>query len=157
MPISIIPLASYATKNVYQTSPKADDPSNQVVTALVGDASQAFPFFRAINNGFILGTKLSQCILKAFESLNEPAVTPQLQATRLASSFDSYSYYSTFRAYVERIRAFVKNLFITLSSARKKRLLFKFLARKFCYSFGKIGEKKIAIFEEKRFLSIFRR
>jgi len=114
--ISIIPLASYAAKNVYQTSPKADDSKDQVVTALVGDASQAFPFFRAINNGFILGTKLSQCISKAFESLNEPAPTSQLQAKKFASFFDSYSYYSTFRAYVERIRAFVKNVFITLSS-----------------------------------------
>lgn len=121
--ISVIPLASYASKDVFKVVEKNNDPDDQVITALVGDASQAFPFFRAINNGFILGTHLAQCIADAFANLNKANEqhgnsnrTEKKERARIfASSFNSYSRYSTLRAYIERTRAFMKNLFIILS------------------------------------------
>lgn len=99
--ITVIPLASYAAKDVVKVH------EDGKVTALVGDASQAFPFFRAINNGFILGTELAKTIGKAFE---------QKDPKKFGLQFNSYSTYSTYRAYVERIKASFKNLLIVISS-----------------------------------------
>lgn len=64
--ITVIPLASYAVKKFVQVTPSDNDPDNQVVTTLVGDAAQAYPYFRAINNGFLTGTELAKCIGRAF-------------------------------------------------------------------------------------------
>lgn len=114
--MTVIPLASYAAKDVVHISQKKSDPEDVIIHALVGDASQAYPFFRAINNGFLLGTKLSQCIGNAFAALDKTALDKTKRASFFASHFNSYSYYSTFRAYMEYITAFVKNLFIRFSS-----------------------------------------
>jgi hypothetical protein len=122
--LTVIPLASYAVNEVYKVSPKNGDPDEQIVNTLVGDASQAYPFFRAINNGLLLGTKLAKCIGDAFTAQRKaeeqnafPDASEKLRRANLfASCFKSYSRYSTIRAYIERIRAFVKNLFIVFSN-----------------------------------------
>lgn len=114
--ISVIPLNSYASKQVY----KVDD-DQQVAYLLVGDASQAYPFFRAVNNGLLIGTKLAQDISKAFTTLDKaqenvlPSVGPQSNKL-VASSFKSYARYSAKRAYIECIKSLAKNLFIVLSN-----------------------------------------
>ena len=122
--VTVIPLASYAAKEVFKVTEKKNDSKDRIVTALVGDASQAYPFFRAVNNGLLLGTRLAKCIAKAFEALDkaeEKNASPNAaekgrRAKIFASYFNSYSRYSTRRAYIERIKAFVKNLFIVFSN-----------------------------------------
>ena len=47
---------------------KAGDPDDSVGVGLAGDASQGYPFFRAINNGLLLGTRLAVAG-RAFEAL----------------------------------------------------------------------------------------
>lgn len=112
--ITVIPLSAYATKELIKTA--SDEP---VIYALVGDAAQAYPFFRAINNGFLLGTKLAKCTAEAFKNLstaknrNLPVVQ---QAKQFALPFKSYSRYAILRAYTERIKVYIKNLFILLSN-----------------------------------------
>lgn len=95
--MTVIPLHSYAAKQVvtnYQGR----------TWAVVGDAAAAFPFFRAINNGFLLGTKLSEAVA---EGLKTPST--------LQSKLKSYSHYVTRRVWIERIRALVKSFFLHLS------------------------------------------
>ncbi len=128
--ITVIPLASYAAKEPFKMVEKERDPDDSVGLGLVGDASQGYPFFRAINNGLLLGTRLAQCTGRAFEALKKEkeqngvpdGPEKQRRAALFASKFTSYSRYSTIRAYIERIRALVKDFFISLSS-----LWFKFI------------------------------
>jgi 2-polyprenyl-6-methoxyphenol hydroxylase-like FAD-dependent oxidoreductase len=102
--MTVIALGSYCAEE----SIKVDE--NGVVFGLVGDALEAFPFFRAINNGLLLGTKLSKCISAAYKSEKKSK-----NSKEFASHFKSYSRYAGYRASVERIRAFVKNIFIGIS------------------------------------------
>jgi 2-polyprenyl-6-methoxyphenol hydroxylase-like FAD-dependent oxidoreductase len=95
--ITVIPLGSYAVKNPVKTI-------NDKTFALVGDASQAYPFFRAINNGLLLSTTLAECTKKAFETRD------------FASRFKPYTRYSTYRSYIETAKAVVKNIFIVLTN-----------------------------------------
>lgn len=88
---------------------------NGVVKVLVGDALETFPYFRSINNGFILGTKLAKCIASAFEQLEKTKDSTKAKKS-FTASFNSYWYYAIYRGYVERIKAYVKNLFVGLSS-----------------------------------------
>jgi 2-polyprenyl-6-methoxyphenol hydroxylase-like FAD-dependent oxidoreductase len=94
--LTAIVLNSYASKEVVTVDQKGR------LWALVGDAAAAFPFFRAINNGFMLGTKLAQCIAEG------------LKKDALASHLDSYSRYTTVRVQIERIRAWIKSFLITV-------------------------------------------
>lgn len=122
--LTVIPLASFAAKDVVKVVKKQGDSDDEVVYALGGDASQFYPWFRSANNGFILVTELAKCTGKAFETLKEAeaqnsspdAAEKQRRAKLFASRFNAYSRYSTLRAYIERIRAFVKNFFISLSN-----------------------------------------
>lgn len=99
-------------------------PDHQIVTALVGDASQAYPYFRAINNGLLLGTKLAKCTANAFKTLrnsaeqnsSKNALNKEFRERSFVNCFNSYSQYSTNRAYIERVKALIKNSFISLSS-----------------------------------------
>lgn len=107
--ITVVPLVSYAAKEVVKTIEKRGDSKERIIVALVGDASQGYPFFRAINNGFLLGTRLAQCTHKAFEAL------AKAKPEEASSHFKSFSQYSSKRAYIERIRAYIKNLFIVFA------------------------------------------
>lgn len=98
-----IALGSYAAQEVVKT-----DESGRV-WVLVGDAAEAFPFFRAINNGLLMATKLSQDVAKAFKAQDKGERDP------FSSNLKSYSRYAIWRAYVERIRAFCKNVFLGMS------------------------------------------
>ncbi|MBX9743895.1 MAG: hypothetical protein K2X08_01645, partial [Chlamydiales bacterium] len=98
--ITAIQLTSYAAEQFTMTQ------ENGTVVALIGDAAQAYPFFRAINNGFLTGTKLAECIGNAFKQ----------GETEFSASFRPYVNYAVRRAYIERIRAFVKNLFVHLAN-----------------------------------------
>jgi len=107
--MTVIALGSYAAKNIV----KSDE--NGKMWTLVGDAAAAFPFFRAINNGFLLGTELARCTAQAFERQQEE------KDNRLSPSFfNNYSRYATLRVYAERIVAAVKNFFIKMSSIALK-------------------------------------
>lgn len=113
--LTVIPLASYAASNAFKVSENAN--KEPVITVLAGDALQAFPFFRAINNGFLCATRLSSCIEKAFKALeSNDAAKKEKVYTNFTAPFNSYSRYTTFRAYIEWSRAFFKNIFIILSS-----------------------------------------
>lgn len=101
--ITVIALNSYAAKEVVKVR------EDGRIWTLVGDAAAAFPFFRAVNNGLLLGTKLAKSIAEGLKDA-EP-----VREKQLASSLKSYSSYTTRRVYIERIRAFVKNLFIGMS------------------------------------------
>lgn len=122
--ITVIPLGSYAAKEPFKMVGKEGDPDDSVGVGLVGDASQGYPFFRAINNGLLLGTRLAQCTGRAFEALKKEEAQngdpdgpeKQRRAALFASKFTSYSRYSTLRAYIERIRALIKDIFISISS-----------------------------------------
>jgi 2-polyprenyl-6-methoxyphenol hydroxylase-like FAD-dependent oxidoreductase len=101
--ITAIALTSYAAKEFVKEVPR--DPGHpgqkgHAIVALVGDAAQAYPFFRAINNGLLTATSLANTIAKA----KEPNV----------ASFKSYTRYAAFRAVVERIRAACKNFFLNV-------------------------------------------
>ncbi|MBA2728664.1 MAG: hypothetical protein H0U49_10890, partial [Parachlamydiaceae bacterium] len=102
--ITVIALGSYAAKNIV----KCDEQGK--MWALVGDAAAAFPFFRAINNGFLLGTELARRTAQAFKS-EKTSLNGRLNA----SFFNKYSSYATWRVYIERILASVKDFFITCS------------------------------------------
>jgi 2-polyprenyl-6-methoxyphenol hydroxylase-like FAD-dependent oxidoreductase len=95
--LTVVALNSYAANEVVTVDAKGR------LWTLVGDAAAGFPFFRAINNGFKLGTKLAQCIAEGF------------QKDSLESYLTSYSRYTTFRVWVERIRASITSFFITLT------------------------------------------
>lgn len=113
--ITVIPLASYASKEAFIVTKNERRPP--VVTALVGDALQAFPFFRAINNGFLNGTKLAECVKNAFKELETAKEGAEDKAYRgFTASFNSYSRYTAVRAFIERWRALFKNMFIVLSN-----------------------------------------
>ena len=104
--ITVIPLASYAVQEPFKMVEKAGDPDDSVGVGLAGDASQGYPFFRAINNGLLLGTRLAQCTGRAFEALKieeEQNGSPdgpekQRRAALFASKFTSFTRYSTLRA-----------------------------------------------------------
>lgn len=119
--MTVIPLASYAAKEVVKVTEKQDAPGEQVVTAIVGDAAQAYPYFRAVNNGFLLGTKLAQCIGRAFDTLRKAtnlttAQEKQRNKKMFATSFKPYSQYATYRAFLEHTMASMKNFFVSLSN-----------------------------------------
>lgn len=98
--ITAIQLTSYAAEQFTMTQ------EDGKVVALIGDAAQAYPFFRAINNGFLTGTKLAECIGKAFKQ----------DEAKFSTSFRPYVNYAVRRAYIERISAFVKNLFVNIAN-----------------------------------------
>lgn len=100
--MTVIGLGAYATNEVCKVDTEGK------VWALVGDAAQGYPYFRAINNGFLLGTSLARSVNKAFAQANDKSLD--------ISAFRSYSRYAYFRATIERIRAFFVNLFINLLS-----------------------------------------
>ncbi len=99
--MTVIALGSYVAKEVV----KEDEQGRLWV--ITGDAAAAFPFFRAVNNGMLLSTKLAKCIAKAFEGNKNKTI--------FSSHFKEYSRYVTKRAYIERIRAYIKNIFISIS------------------------------------------
>lgn len=101
--MTVIDLGSYAAKDFV----KLDEEGR--LWAIVGDAAAAFPFFRAINNGMLLGTRLAKCVAKAFEKMEK-------NNKSFSANFKGYSWYATIRVYSERLRAFIKNIFIVLSS-----------------------------------------
>lgn len=106
--LTVIALGSYAAEDVVMKD------ANHRLWALVGDAAGAFPFFRAINNGLLLGTKLARCAAEGFKK-QEKKGQGYLFASCFTSSFRTYSRYATVRAYIERIRTFIKNLFVEFS------------------------------------------
>ncbi len=99
--ITVIPLATYSAKDVVKVQ-------DQVVYVLVGDAAQAHPFYRAINNGFLTSTELSKSLEKAFKE------NPKAE-DNFSRPFRKYSKYSKKRARIERIKANIKNLFLHIS------------------------------------------
>jgi len=106
--ITAIAFGSYASKDAI----KMDEKGN--IWALVGDSMEAFPYFRAINNGLKLGTRLAQCVDRAFKNQPKPKTLEEKKA--FFSYLKSYSRYAFTCAYMERIRAYVKNIFINLFS-----------------------------------------
>ncbi|MDP1880450.1 MAG: hypothetical protein Q8K60_05875 [Parachlamydiaceae bacterium] len=109
--ITVIPLATYASKEFVKVR-KTDENDPGTVIANVGDSAQAHPYFRAINNGLKTATKLAKCIADAFQSEDKK---PTQSIEQFASNFKSYSRYATFRAYVEGVRAIIRNIFINIS------------------------------------------
>jgi|GEM_PF-2289298 len=96
--LTVVALNSYAAKEFVTVDQEGR------LWALVGDAAAAVPFFRAVNNGFMLGTKLAKCTA---EGLKDNSLTK--------SHLTSYSRYATYRVTIERIRAWIKSLFITIA------------------------------------------
>ena len=91
--LTVVALNSYAAQEVVKVT------ENGKTWALVGDAAQAHPFFRAVNNGFLLGSRLATSL-----------------KNDTTSSLQSYNRYATIRAYIERVRAVAKSVFISLYS-----------------------------------------
>lgn len=100
--ITVIALGSYASREVVKVI-------DGKIFALAGDSGSAFPFFVAINNGLKLSTELARCAAAAFA---KNVSQPHQPLDR--SYFNSYSRYATWRAYVEYIKAYVKNIFLVL-------------------------------------------
>lgn len=88
--MTVVALNSYAAKDLVKTD------GDGKTWVLVGDAASGFPFFRAVNTAFLLGTQLAQSISQG--------------------NYKSYSRYATFRLTIERIRAFFKSLVISFSN-----------------------------------------
>ena len=95
--MTAVKLGSFLSKIVYKVN---DDGT---VTAVVGDAAAAFPFFRAINNGLLNSTKLAKSIEEGFKTGS------------FAKPLKSYQKFAYRRAYRERITALVKSFFISLA------------------------------------------
>ena len=80
-----------------------------------------FLFFRSINNGLLLGTRLSKTIQNAFAALDDgPSACKEKQAKtrddRFVAAFHSYSRYAAIRATMEYIIAYIKNCFLNLTN-----------------------------------------
>ncbi len=88
--ITVIALNSTVAKDVLKQDAEGR------TWALVGDAAASFPYFRAVNNGLLLGTKLAS------------------QLFNPKPSWITYSRYTLFRTTLEHIKAHIKNLFINL-------------------------------------------
>ena len=110
--LTVIQLASYASKKAYVVSKNAN--GRPIVTALVGDSLQGFPFFRSFNNGFLNGTKLAEVVDHSFQLLAKSNNNPEEANKAFKNSFKAYSRYTSLRGTIERIKAFVKNLFIRI-------------------------------------------
>lgn len=100
--LTVIKLSSYLAKKTHQQSINPNT-GEETLTVIVGDALAAFPFFRAINNGFLHSTKLVKCIEEGF------------QKNSFSAPMQSYSNYAFRRGVTELIKALAKSFMLTLS------------------------------------------
>jgi 2-polyprenyl-6-methoxyphenol hydroxylase-like FAD-dependent oxidoreductase len=97
--LTAVALNAYAAKNVVKQD-------GNRVWVLVGDAAAGYPFRRAINNGFLLGSELARNIARGFKKTTGKKFS--------ASHLEAYSWYSYFRVKIEEFAALVKSAFLSL-------------------------------------------
>ena len=103
--ITVIALAAYSAKQFVQCVQRPEG-GESVAVALVGDAAQAYPYFRAINNGLLNATALAIDTARALQQPPNPTVAP----------LHRYARYARFRSIIELVTAYVKNFFIHFSN-----------------------------------------
>lgn len=114
--VSAVPLAVYRARWFAEVLPMAthEGTHTNVAVFLVGDAAFGVPFFRAINNGFVCGSRLASSIAHTLHTNDERVQLPEATlAGRLAQAAGAYHRFASLLATAEIARAMLRQQQLT--------------------------------------------